>query len=172
MRSGSLSPRGIDQRDRRQSHGDARQHTPQHRGGNNLADRGIGQLQDGGEHTGRNHEQPKQRPFHGIFGPVQRHGRSTRALHRLDSRFGTRAEELVVSSCAGLCCADLLWSAHVLLNLRNLRHGTQKGDKEISRICRYPETQPKRSALSGVETLRCVICGGRRNDYSQDGAPA
>ncbi len=52
----------------------------------------------------------------------------------------------------------------MLLNLRNLRRGAQKGDKNSHRICRYPEPN-QAIALSRVETLRCVICGGRRNDY-------
>jgi hypothetical protein len=39
-----------------------------------------------------------------------------------------------MSSCAGRCCSDLLWSVHILANLRNLRPDAQKGDKILPRL--------------------------------------
>src|SRR3954452_6641069 len=91
--------------------------------------------------AGGDHERPEQRAFHGVFRPVQNSGRKC-ALHRLDSRFGHRAEELILSSGDGRGCVDLLWSAHMLLDLRNLRPDMRKGDKNRSKLWSIMKPNP------------------------------
>ena len=71
MRTGSPSPRRIDQRDRGRRHGRAHECAARERIIDGLPDGGRGMFEQGGESTRRNHEKPEPGGFDRVFGPVR-----------------------------------------------------------------------------------------------------
>jgi hypothetical protein len=70
MASGLFAPRRLNDRDHRRTNQQSHDGSTDNGGGDKVADRGSGMLQQCGEHTNKEHVQPKFAGFHHVLLPV------------------------------------------------------------------------------------------------------